>query len=91
VDDDVLLLLEDVVVLEDELLAVLLVLDDDDAEEELIGVLPSFLAWTNASTNSPFSKNVLVEIPYDSNSSLIAETLMEEISLSKSVSVVLNS
>lgn len=64
----------------------------DDAAAVLTGVLPSFLAWTSASTSSPFSKNVLVDMPYDSNSCLIAATRMDLISVSKSVSdVVLNS
>lgn len=84
----------DAVVLEDDELAVLVddeVLELDDEEDVLVGVVPSFLAWTRASTNSLFSRNVRVEIPYDSNSCLMAATLMPETSFSISVSAVLYS
>mmetsp|Transcript_15997 Transcript_15997/g.26227 ORF Transcript_15997/g.26227 Transcript_15997/m.26227 type:complete len:260 (-) Transcript_15997:235-1014(-) len=74
------------------------VLDDVDddvsgAEDALLllletGSFPSFLAATRASTNSDFSKKVLVEIPYDSSSCLIAPILMDLIS--SSMSALLN-
>jgi len=53
------------------------------------GVLPSFLAFTKAFTNSLFSKNVFVDIPYDSSSCLMAPARMDLISVSKSASSVL--
>ncbi len=93
---------DDVVVDAEDVLAVLLLLvaevvvseaelelpDADVEADDVTGVLPSLLAWTSASTNSLFSRNVLVDIPYDSNSCLIVETLMDLISCSKSVSVL---
>ena len=88
-DDDVVVdvvLVDDAVELEDadvpvELLGAPL-LDDDDGVA--MGVFPSFLACTNASTNALFSRNVFVDIPYDSNSCLIVETLIDLISASNS-------
>ena len=61
--------------------------DDDDEEEEEeveveegMGVLPSARACVTASTNSLFSKNALVLIPYDSSSFFNSPILIVEIS-----------
>ena len=54
--------------------------DDDDGEEEEMGVLPSARACVTASTNSLFSKNALVLIPYDSSSFFNSPILMVAIS-----------
>ena len=75
-----------------ELLLLLLLLDDDDVVVAVeMRVLPSLRAVTSASTSSDFSKNVFVDIPYDSSSCLIAPTRMDFISSSRLVlSVLLN-
>mmetsp|Transcript_34738 Transcript_34738/g.70920 ORF Transcript_34738/g.70920 Transcript_34738/m.70920 type:complete len:241 (-) Transcript_34738:217-939(-) len=84
VDDDDGSVAEDVLLLLDAVVVVGVACVD-------IGVFPSFLAVTRASTSSDFSKKVLVEMPYDSSSCLIAPTLMDLTSSSTFVlSVLLN-